>query len=259
MGQRTQYTPGTFSWTDLTTTDPEGAKKFYGELFGWEIEDMPAGPDMTYSMAKVDGKYVGAMSAQPQQQRDMGAPPTWNSYVTVQDADAAVERAKELGATAHAPAFDVMDVGRMAVLQDPQGAFFEVWQPKQHIGAQLVNGPGLMSWNELASPDLDASQSFYSGLFGWKMEPFADSPMKYFVIQNDGHGNGGMREPQPGEPPYWLVYFGTDDIDATMAKAGELGGKSLAGPMPIGESGKIAIMQDPQGAVFALFAGQFEP
>jgi len=259
MGERTQHKPGTFSWADLTTTDPDAAKQFYGGLFGWELEDMPAGPGMTYSMAKIDGKYVGAMSAQPQQQRDAGVPPAWNSYITVDSADAAVEKAQQLGATAHAPAFDVMDVGRMAVLQDPQGAFFEVWEPKQHIGAQLVNGPGLLSWNELASPDIDGSIQFYSGLFGWKIEPFEDSPMKYFTIQNDGHGNGGMREPQPGEPPYWLVYWGADDVDATAAKVNELGGTTLAPPMPIGEFGKIAIMQDPQGAVFALYGGQFEP
>src|SRR4030088_467192 len=152
MGNRTQYTPGTFCWTDLTTTDQEAAKAFYTELFGWTAVDMPVGDGIYYTMMEIDGKPVSAVSAQPEQQRDAGAPPTWNSYVSVESADDALTRAKELGATVHAPAFDVLDVGRMGVVQDPQGAFFLVWQPKTHIGAALVNGIGLLSWNELASP-----------------------------------------------------------------------------------------------------------
>src|SRR6516164_2938300 len=122
MGQRTKYTPGTFSWTDLTTTDQDAAKLFYRELFGWETTDRPVGDGIYYTMASVDGQDVAAISPQPQQQRDMGAPPTWNSYITVESADQTLERAGQLGATVHAPAFDVMDVGRMGVVQDPQGA-----------------------------------------------------------------------------------------------------------------------------------------
>ena len=163
MGERTQHTPGTFSWTDLNTTDQESAKAFYSALFGWEIEDMPAGEDVVYSMAAIDGKWVGAISPQPQQQRDAGVPPSWNSYITVADADATAARAAELGGSVHAPPFDVMEAGRMAVIQDPQGAWFLIWQPNQHLGAQLVNAPGALCWNELGSPDLDGSAAFYSG------------------------------------------------------------------------------------------------
>ncbi len=258
MGERTSYTPGTFSWTDLTTTDQAAAKAFYVGLFGWEAEDMPVGEGMVYSMMSVGGKNVAAISPQPQQQRDAGAPPAWNSYVTVEDADASVERAKELGGTVHAPAFDVMDVGRMAVIQDPQGAYFEVWQPRSHIGAGLVNAPGALVWNELVSPDLDASSAFYGGLFGWSVAEFEGSPMKYLSIKNGEANNGGMREPQEGEPPCWLVYFGVEDIDAALAKVTELGGSRLMGPQDI-QIAKIAIAQDPQGAAFALYAGQLEP
>src|SRR5437763_2504283 len=166
MGERTQYTPGTFCWADLSTTDQEAAKAFYSGLFGWEADDRPVGDGAVYSMMEVDGKDVAAISAQPPQQREAGVPSTWNSYITVDSADAAVARAKELGANVHADAFDVMDVGRMGVVQDPQGAYFMVWEPKSNIGASLVNIPGAFTWNELASPDIDASASFYGELFG---------------------------------------------------------------------------------------------
>jgi uncharacterized protein len=259
MAERTSYTPGTFSWTDLSTTDQDAAKAFYSELFGWQANDLPVGDDAVYSMMQIDGKNVAAISGQPEQQREAGAPPTWNSYVTVESADRALDKAKQLGATVHAPAFDVMDAGRMGVLQDPQGAYVLVWEPKDNIGAGLVNGPGLLSWNELASPALDASAGFYTELFGWKVEPFEGMEMPYMTIQTkDGHGNGGIRPAMPpGSPPHWLVYFGTDDIDTTLGKASELGATELVGSTDIG-IGKIAVLQDPQGAVFALFAGQFE-
>jgi len=259
MGERTQYTPGTFCWADLTTTDQDAAKTFYSSLFGWEAEDMPVGEGSYYSMQRVDGKDVAAIAPQPQQQRDMGVPPVWNSYVSVESADAAAERAKELGATVHAPPFDVMEAGRMAVIQDPQGAFFMVWQPNRHFGAALVNAPGAFSWNELASPDLDASETFYSSLFGWNVEPFEGSPQPYLTIKNGDANNGGIRPLDPPVmPPHWLVYFAIDDIDAGLAKVQELGGTKLAGPTDIGIA-KIGIVQDPQGAVFALYAGQLEP
>jgi uncharacterized protein len=259
MGERTQYTPGTFCWSDLTTTDQAGAKAFYSGLFGWEAQDMPVGEGAFYSMMRVEGKSVAAIAPQPQAQREMGAPSLWNSYVSVESADAALERAKELGGTMHAPAFDVMQAGRMGVVQDPQGAFLMVWQPRENIGAGLVNAPGALVWNELASPDLDASSAFYSDLFGWEIAPFADSPTPYLSIKNGGASNGGMRELEsPGPPPHWLVYFGVQDIDAGLAKVKELGGAVHAGPIDI-QMAKIGVVADPQGAIFALYAGVLEP
>ena len=258
MGERTEYTPGTFSWTDLATTDQDAAKAFYTAVFGWSYEDNPVGDGVVYSMATLDGKHVAAISPQPQQQRDAGAPPMWNSYVTVQDADASAARAAELGATVHAPPFDVMDAGRMAVIQDPQGAFFMVWQTKQHHGAALVNAPGARSWNELGSPDLEGSASFYGELFGWTTAPM-EGEMPYLVISTAaGTSNGGIRPPMPeGAPPFWLVYFATDDLAGTLAKVSEHGGSVLMGDTDIGIA-HIAIVQDPQGAVFALYAGPLE-
>ena len=255
MGERTKYTPGTFCWTDLTTTDQAAAKQFYGALFGWEAVDFPVGEGITYSMMQIDGKDVGAISPQPQQQADAGVPPVWNSYVSVESADAAADAAQKLGATVHAPAFDVMDVGRMAVIQDPQGAFFMAWEPKQHHGASLVNAPGALTWNELASTDPEASADFYRELFGWKIEPF-EGMEGYLGISTSASQNGGIRAATENEPSYWLVYFGSDDAETSVARAGELGGTTLVA-MDIGV-GKIAVVQDPQGAVFGIYAGRFD-
>jgi predicted enzyme related to lactoylglutathione lyase len=259
MPQRTNYTTGTFSWIDLTTPDQEASKRFYGELLGWSFEDLPVGEGGYYTMAVVDGQHVAAIAPQPDQQRDAGVPALWNSYITVDSADAASDRATSLGGTAHTTAFDVMDAGRMAVLQDPHGAYFMVWEPRQNPGAGIVNAPGALTWNELTTPDLDASEDFYGGLFGWTTE-IASGPMEYRVIKTAaGRNNGGMRPPMPPEtPPFWLVYLGTADITAAAAKVTELGGKVLAPPMVIEGMGELAVAADSLGGVFALYAGNFE-
>jgi predicted enzyme related to lactoylglutathione lyase len=259
MGERTEYAPGTFSWADLTTTDQEGAKAFYGELFGWEATDNPVGDGAYYSMMTIGAATVAGVSLQPEQQAQAGVPATWNSYITVESADAALARAKELGATVHADAFDVLDAGRMGVVQDPQGAYFLVWEPKNHIGASLVNAPGALSWNELASPEIETSAKFYSDLFGWAGEPIEGMEMPYLAVRTAGGGaNGGIRPLMPDEPPYWLVYFGCENTEQSLEKVEQLGGHKLAGPFPIGP-GQVAVVSDPQGAVFALYSGQFEP
>jgi uncharacterized protein len=258
MGTRSEYTPGTFCWSELATPDQTAAKAFYGGLFGWEANDTPVGDGVFYSMQLIDGKPVAAIAPQPQQQRDAGVPPLWNSYVSVASADAVAERAKELGAAVHAPAFDVMEAGRMAVIQDPQGAYFMLWQPRHHFGAALVNAPGTLVWNELQSPDLDGSASFYGDLFGWKLEQAENMQDRYLMIRNAGAMNGGVRELEPPAPPNWLVYFGVHEIEAALSKLEELGGSKLAGPIDIGIA-KLAVVADPQGAVFALYAGEMEP
>jgi predicted enzyme related to lactoylglutathione lyase len=256
MSERTQYPPGTFCWTDLTTTDQEAAKAFYGGLFGWEAEDMPVGEGVFYSMQRLRGKDVAAISPQPQQQRDAGAPPVWNSYVSVESADAALERAKELGGTVHAPAFDVMEAGRMGVIQDPQGAFLLAWQPRQHFGAQIVNEPGALVWNELNTTDPEGALAFYSGLFGWEITAVEGTEEPYWSIKNGDANNGGIRAlGQPGVPPHWLVYFAVEEIEEAIAKVEQLGGSKMVGPIDI-QIAKIAVVADPQGAFFALYAGQ---
>jgi uncharacterized protein len=260
VGERIEYTPGTFCWVDLTTTDQQAAKEFYGDLFGWEAQDLPVDEQGTYySMMSLDGRQVAAIAPQPPFQREAGVPPVWNSYVSVDSADATAERARELGGSMHAPPFDVMQAGRMAVIQDPQGAFFMAWEPREQFGAQLVNAPGALVWNELASPDLDASTAFYSGLFNWKVVPFESGAEPYLSIKNGESRNGGIRPlSPPGLPPHWLAYFGVEDIDEALPRVQDLGGTKHAGPIDI-QMATIAVVADPQGAMFALYAGALEP
>src|ERR671914_419259 len=160
MGERTSYEPGSFSFAELATSDAGGAKTFYAALFGWEYQDTPIGDGQIYTTASRDGTQVGALFASEQ-------PPHWNCYVTVASADESAARARELGATLLAEPFDVMDLGRTAVIADPTGAAVCVGGPRSHIGAALVNTPGAMTWNDLITPDPDAAGRFYEALFGW--------------------------------------------------------------------------------------------
>jgi uncharacterized protein len=258
MGERTSHAPGTFSWTDLTTPDQDAAKSFYTDLFGWDADDRPVSEGVTYSMMSIGGKSVAAISPQMEDQR--GMPPFWMSYVTVADADAVAARAGDLGGTVMAGPFDVFEAGRMAVIQDPQGAFFAVWQPGENIGAELVNSPGALTLNQLNTSDPEAGGRFYSDLFGWDVSALEGVDQAYWQILNRGTVNGGMMDlPPDGQaPPHWLVYFATDDLDGTVARIGELGGKTVVEPMPV-PAGRIAVVQDPQGAYFALWEGQLDP
>jgi predicted enzyme related to lactoylglutathione lyase len=258
MGERSEYAPGTFCWVELATTDQAAAKAFYGGLFGWEADDRPVGDDVYYSMQMLDGKAAAAISPQPQQQREAGVPPLWNSYVSVTSADDTAQRAGELGATVHAGPFDVMQAGRMAVIGDPQGAYFMLWERGETFGAEIVNEPGALVWNELATPDMEGAASFYGDLFGWTTVPFEQSPEPYLGIRNGERSNSGIRELKEPMPPNWAVYFGVPEIDAAVARVSELGGGTMVAPFDIGVA-KIAVVHDPQGAAFALYAGELEP
>jgi predicted enzyme related to lactoylglutathione lyase len=256
VGERTSYETGTFSWADLSTTDPDAAKRFYAGLFGWELDDTPAGEGMTYTMCRIGGKDACAISAQMQQERDQGIPPHWNSYITVANVDEATARAKELGAQVLAPPFDVMDAGRMAVLQDPTGAVFQVWQPKRHAGAKILREPGSLCWTELATRDTAAAKKFYTSLFGWKEKTSTDAGMTYTEFSVDNTPGAGMMEmnaQMAGVPPHWLPYFQVADCDASANKARELGGVFLVPPSDIPNVGRFSVIRDPQGAAFAIF------
>ena len=256
MGERTSHAPGTFSWVDLATSDADGAKVFYGGLFGWEFEDLPVPDAPPYTMARIGGRNVAALYAK----RDEQVPAAWLSYVTVEDADAIAARTPELGGTVISEPFDVPEAGRMAVLQDPTGAVFAVWQPRASIGAQLVNDVGALTINQLNTSDPEAAQAFYGALFGWTFQSVGGGGQDYWGINNGERLNGGMM-PLPedgGAPPNWLAYFTSADIDASVAKVGELGGRVLVAPAPI-PGGRIAVAADPQGAAFALFEGRIDP
>lgn len=254
MQETTEYAPGTFCWVELATTDGEAAKQFYTGLFGWAFNDNPIGPEMVYTMLKEDGKDVGALYKMPAEMTSQGIPPNWLSYVSVASADESTEKAKALGGTVLKEPFDVFDIGRMAVIQDPTGAVFAVWQPFKQKGSGIVNVPNSFCWNELATKDTAKAGDFYSGLFGWGKN-VQEMGMTYTMFINGDRPAGGMYEPPPemGDlPPHWLVYFAVDDCDAQAQKAAELGGKICAPPSDIPGIGRFSVIQDPQGAAFAI-------
>jgi uncharacterized protein len=252
MGKRQSYEPGTFSWVDLSTPDSEGAKDFYGGLFGWEFRDDEIPGDGVYTMCFREGDAVGAIVEQD------GQPAHWNNYVSVESADETAAKAGDLGARVVEDPFDVMEFGRMAVLADPGGAMLCVWETRSHIGAGRVNDLGCMSWNELQTRDPESAGDFYGALFGWEAEPIEqDGALVYTTIKNAGSSNGGfmpLSEEHGDAPSFWLPYFTVSSCDGAVAKVKESGGALFAGPMDL-PAGRIAVLGDPQGAVFAVFEG----
>jgi uncharacterized protein len=252
MGERTSYAPGTFSWAELATSDADAAKAFYTKVFGWEYRDNPIPGGQVYSTVVKNGKDVAALFSSEQ-------PPHWNCYVTVESAAAAAARATELGATVAAEAFDVMDVGRMAVIIDPVGATLCLWEPRSHIGASLVNTPGAMTWNDLITPEPEESAKFYGDLFGWRTQE-VEGGSGYRVIFNGERSNGGMMplDPRMGSTPAnWMPYFGHADVTRLVEEVADFGGQVLNGPMQMWQ-GKIAVLGDPHGAAFAIWTGSYD-
>jgi predicted enzyme related to lactoylglutathione lyase len=246
MPERTQHAPGTPSWVDLQTTDQDGAKSFYSALFGWSYDDQDMGNGAVYSLAQKNGKDVAGVGPLPMP----GVPPHWNMYVTVADVDATAANVAGAGGTTMGPPFDVMDAGRMAIASDPTGAMFCMWQPKNSIGAYLVNEHGTLAWTELMTSDVDAALEFYEKLFGWKRNRVAMDGMEYNELLLDGRGiAGAMAPPMPGIPPVWGVYFAVDDCDKAADIAGSKGGTVMQAPMDI-PPGRTAVIADPAGAVF---------
>jgi predicted enzyme related to lactoylglutathione lyase len=263
MPERTEYAPGTPSWTDLASPDIAASQAFYGSLFGWDFDEQPTGdPNNPYVMVRQRGKDVaGMMKLSPEMQAG-GMPPVWSTYVTVQDVDKSAAKAKDLGGTVLSEPMDVMDAGRMAVISDPIGAVFCIWQPKASIGAQIVNEPYSLTWNELVTSDIEQAKVFYGGLFGWKgdtQDMGGDGPPYTVWMLGDGGVGGAMPPPMEGMPSFWGVYFAVDDTDAIVAKAKELGASVLNEPMDIPEVGRFAVLSDPQGAAFCVIKNANEP
>jgi predicted enzyme related to lactoylglutathione lyase len=251
MPERKEYAPGTPSWVDLQTSDQNAAKRFYSELFGWTYNDqeVPDSGGAVYSMAQLNGHDVAAIAGMPPGAD--GIPPHWNTYITVSDADATCGVVEKAGGTVLMPPFDIMDAGRMAVIVDPTGAVFNIWQAKNHPGAGLVNDPGAWSWNELLTPDVSKAAEFYGKVFGWEANHITEG-MEYTEFKLNGQSiAGGMKPPMPGLPPSWQVYFSVDDTDASFAKAVSLGATSFREPTDI-PPGRFAVLADPQGAVFHI-------
>lgn len=253
--QVSKHTPGTFCWIELATTDQDAAKKFYSELFGWTVNDFPMGPDGVYTMFQLDGKDVGAAYKLGEEQLSLGVPPNWGVYVAVENADAAANDIKAAGGTILVEPFDVSEFGRMAVAQDPTGGAFSIWQALNHCGVSLKDEPNTMCWQELATRDVEAAKTFYSTVFGWNAVTKDGGPMPYTEIDLGGKQFGGMLKmtAEWGEiPSHWMTYFAVTDCDAIAQKAESLGGKTCVPPTDIPNTGRFAVLQDPQNAFFSI-------
>ncbi len=277
MPEREGYIPGVPCWIDTNRPDPEASLPFYTGLFGWEFENMmPEGSGGMYFMGRIRGGDVAAVGSTPE-----GAPPmaTWNTYIWVESADETAAKARDAGGRVAMEAFDVMDAGRMAVLIDPEGAVFCVWQAKDHRGAKVVNEHGSLNFNGLATRDPEGAKAFYGAVFGWEVLGLPSGAMWTLPGYGDHleEGSPGLREQMAAmgapegfidvvaalnpiadgdadTPAHWSVTFAVDDADAAAAKASALGGEIVAGPFDAPWT-RMAVIKDPQGATF--IASQF--
>jgi predicted enzyme related to lactoylglutathione lyase len=254
-------TPGNFCWIDLGAHDAEAAKRFYTAFFGWTADDSQYGPAEgdVYTTYKLGGRSVAASYPMDADQKAMGIPSAWLSYVAVESADASAARAKELGASILAEPFDVMEHGRMAMVQDPTGALFALWQAGTHPGFGVRGDPGSLGWNELATNDPARARDFYTGLFGWRADVM-NMGMEYTVFNGDTGPLAGAYALTPemeGMPVCWLPYFAVEDPDTMAEKAISLGATVLKGPEDIPGIGRFAMIRDPQGAMFYIM--RFDP
>lgn len=254
MSTITMHAPGTFCWPELATSDVAAAKAFYTALFGWGVRESPMG-DGVYVTFLLGGREAASLYALMPEMRAQGVPPNWGSYVSVENADAAAAKARTLGGQVIREPFDVAEHGRMAVIRDPQGAVFCVWQPKNHIGVQVLAEPGALAWTQLNARDPGLAKPFYAGLLGWTFrdDPAGNGQTYTTWLKSDGMAGGMMALPaEAPAPSHWLVYFAVADLDGTHAKALALGAKSMLEPWDVERVGRFSILTDPQGAPFAL-------
>jgi uncharacterized protein len=248
---------GRFTWHELSSTDIDAALKFYTSLLGWTVKEMPMGEMGTYRLLLAGDKQVAGAMAHPPG-TPAGVPSHWLTYVGVENVDTSAKKVEELGGKLLMPPTSVPEMLRFAVATDPQGAAFGLLQP---IGASADNPPpetpshpGKFVWDELHTKDQPAAANFYGALFGWTGKVGADDAMKYWHWINAGKDVGGMMTlMQPNVPPHWLAYVAASDVDGSTKKVADLGGKVLMEPMDIPTVGKFSIVQDPTGAVFALY------
>jgi predicted enzyme related to lactoylglutathione lyase len=256
MGRRDAYDPGLFCWIDVATPDPAASLAFYGHLFGWTARELPG----DYWMLELDGAVVAGLGRLSEREVARGIRPAWSNYVAVEDAAMATACAGEHGGSTLVDAFEIEGFGHMAVIADPQGAVLSLWQAAPFAGAEVVNQPGTLTWNDLRTTVAPAeAAAYYRALFGWRIEEVPLTGGTYFRIDNGDRANGGiMRSGQDGLSPLWMPYFGVDDLEAAMERVRGGGGDVLTGPVQAGPGGRFAACREPQGAMFSLFAGAFE-
>ncbi|HUQ23999.1 MAG TPA: VOC family protein [Gaiellaceae bacterium] len=257
MAEFTAYAEGTPCWVDITSAELDRSVEFYKGLFGWEAEVAPQPEAGGYTMFTLKGKFVAAGSP-PQQD---GMPSYWTTYIASDDVDATAAKISDAGGTLMVDPFDVFDSGRMTVAQDPTGAVFGVWKAKEHLGAQLANEPGTLLWNQCQTTDPARAAEFYQAVFGYEVDEIDMGGEQAFrLLKVNGRGVGGVREPTAeGQSPHWSVVFCVADTDETAEKAKELGGAVLLEPFDLPEIGRLAVLQEPAGAVFQVMTPTGDP
>jgi uncharacterized protein len=249
LSTNVQTKVGTFIWHENNSTDAEKAKSFYTELLGWDTEAWPG--EMEYTIVKVGDKGHGGIST-----AQGGAPSHWMGNVFVEDVDEVARRTEAAGGKVLYGPEDIPEVGRFALISDPQGAVVSAFAPRPQGDGEL--GEGVFVWDELHTSDPAAAKSFYGEVIGWTARDEDMGGMTYTIFQNrSGTDVAGCMQLMEGmqAPPHWLVYIGTDDVDKTTARAKELGATVHVEPTDIPSVGRFSVLQDPAGAVFGLFKG----
>lgn len=247
---------GRFNWHELLTKDPNAAKPFYTGVVGWGTHDWE-GSNPPYTMWMAGDAMVGGVMQLPDEAIQHGAPSNWLTYIETQDVDETVARATQLGAKTFVVPTDIPNVGRFAVLADPQGAMFAVFMP---AGDPMNHDPdrqGQFSWHELMTTNQPEAFDFYQDLFGWQKTSAMDmgdqGVYQMFGLTSDIPVGGMYTIPDGmGAPPSWLPYIRVDNADAAAERMKQLGGTLKNGPMEVPGGDRIAIGSDPQGAVFAV-------
>ncbi|HKR65752.1 MAG TPA: VOC family protein [Thermoanaerobaculia bacterium] len=242
------HAPGSFCWIEMAARDSAAAIDFYAQLFSWTVAESAMADAQTYFIFQKNGRDAAGMYAITERQPALQ--PHWMSYIAVSSADDSFAKAQTLGARTLMEPFDVFDRGRMAVLADPSGAPFSIWEARGNAGVGVRDEADALCWNELQTHDVAGSKKFYPPLFNWRMKE-SDEYTEWHLGE---HAVGGMMQAQgpPDAPPFWMPYFAVDDCDAKVALAQSIGANVYVPPMDIPNIGRFAVMADPQGAVFAV-------
>jgi len=252
----TAHPNGTFCWPELYTNDQIGVKRFYTELFGWKVREIPMGPGAVYMVFTLNGADAAACYGKTPEAYAQVLPPShWMSYVSVADTDSVATTAKAAGGSIVKEPFDVPSTGRMAVLRDPTGAVFSLWEDRGKAGIGVIREPGALYWTELLTPDTERAARFYETVFGWRQQlwPSDDEPAYHLFANGDGMA-GGMTPitPEMDVPPVWAVYFHVTDCDRTIEEVRRLGGRLTLAPQTVPTVGTFAFVADPSGAHFGI-------
>lgn len=253
MTNSVNTTPGSFIWYELNTTKPDSAPAFYQHVVGWSWQPMPGGAGVTL-FDNGSGPFANVVEL-PEAAKAMGAPPHWTSHVQVLDADSTVAQVKQLGGRVYVEPVDAAGIGRFAVIADPFGAVISIFTPVQPLPVRDSSKAGEFCWHELLSENHEAAFAFYSKLFGWKLRSEFDmgATGKYLLFGNEDRGFGGMfTRPKEVHASAWNYYVEVGDLDAAIERAKAKGGKICNGPMSVPGGARIAQLEDPEGAGFAL-------